>query len=89
MLICSSLHIIIKSALPSRVRLTAYQFFDLAIFLRDLQNYLVVVVVGTLWYHFNMVGPIEKIPMQANLYSHTGSSIKIPVGPGSGFLYSP
>ena len=24
-----------------------------------------------------MVGPIEKIPMQANLYSHTGSSIKI------------
>ena len=24
-----------------------------------------------------MVGPIEKIPIQANLYSHTGSSIKI------------
>ena len=24
-----------------------------------------------------MVGPIEKIPMQANLYSHAGSSIKI------------
>ena len=25
----------------------------------------------------NMVGPIEKIPMQAKLYSYTGSSIKI------------
>ena len=28
-------------------------------------------------YHLNMVGPIEKISMQAYLYSHTGSPIKI------------
>ena len=32
---------------------------------------------GPIGYHLNMVGPIEKIPMQANLHSHTGSSIKI------------
>ena len=31
-------------------------------------------------------GPIEKIPMQANLYSHTGSSITISGWSGSGFL---
>ena len=33
--------------------------------------------LGPMWYHLNMVGPIEKIPMQANLYSPTGLFIKI------------
>ena len=38
---------------------------------------LVVLLLGAIGYHLNMVGPIENFFMQANLYSHTGSSIKI------------
>ena len=50
--------------------------FDFANFFCEIYK-TAIVVVGALWYRLNMVGPIEKIPMQANLYSHTGSSIKI------------
>ena len=27
-----------------------------------------LLLLGAMWYHLNMVGPIEKFPMHANLY---------------------
>ena len=58
--------------------LELFSFLTSKIYLicRGINSYLVV-VVGAIGYRLNMVGPIEKIPMQANLYSPTGSSIKI------------
>ena len=37
----------------------------------------VIGVAVAVSYHLKIIGPIEKITMQATLYSHTGSSIKI------------
>ena len=55
-------------------------------FARSIKWYLVV-VLAAMGLHLNIVGLIEKIPLQANLYCHTGSSIKISgwFGPGTGF----
>ena len=50
------------------------------------RSIILLVVGGPLWYHLNMVGPIEKIAMQANLYYYAGSSIKI--SGWSGFRFS-